>query len=64
MPQVFKEHYPSTRCVIDVTETIIQSPSDPKVQQLTFCHKNHNTQKLSLYCTMWINFLYFKAVWW
>ena len=36
MPQVFKEHYPSTRCVIDVTETIIQSPSDPKVQQLTF----------------------------
>ena len=36
MLQVFKEHYPSTRYVIDVTETIIQSPSDPKVQQLTF----------------------------
>lgn len=50
MPQVFKEYYPTTRCIIDATEIFIQSPSDPKAQQLTFSsYKNHNTFK-SLVC--------------
>ena len=39
MPQSFKEFYPTTRC-------IIQTPSDPVAQQLTFSfYKNHNTFK-------------------
>ena len=46
MPNVFKEFYPTTRCIIDATELFIQSPSDPKAQQLTFSsYKNHNTFK-------------------
>ena len=44
MPQLFKEFYPSTRCIIDATEIFIQAPSDPQAQQLTFSsYKNHNT---------------------
>ena len=46
MPQLFKDLYPSTRCIIDATELFIQSPSDPQAQQLTFSsYKNHNTLK-------------------
>ena len=46
MPQLFKDFYPSTRCIIDATELFIQSPSDPQAQQLTFSsYKNHNTLK-------------------
>ena len=46
MPEVFKEHYPTTRCIIDATEIFIQSSSDPQSQQLTFSsYKNHNTFK-------------------
>lgn len=46
MPQLFKEFYPSTRCIIDATEVFIQTPSDPQAQQLTFSrYKNHNTLK-------------------
>ena len=46
MPKVFKENYPTTRCIIDATEIFIQSPSNPQAQQLTFSsYKNHNTFK-------------------
>ena len=46
MPQLFKEFYPTTRCIIDATELFIQTPSDPQAQQLTFSsYKNHNTLK-------------------
>ena len=46
MPQLFKEFYPSTRCIIDATEVFIQAPSNPQAQQLTFSsYKNHNTLK-------------------
>ena len=46
MPQLFKEFYPTTRCIIDATELFIQSPSNPQAQQLTFSsYKNHNTLK-------------------
>ena len=46
MPQLFKEFYPTTRCIIDATEIFIQSPSNPQAQQLTFSsYKNHNTLK-------------------
>ena len=46
MPPLFKEFYPSTRCIIDATELFIQTPSNPQAQQLTFSsYKNHNTLK-------------------
>ena len=46
MPKVFKENYPTTRCIIDATEIFIQSPSNPQAQQITFSsYKNHNTFK-------------------
>ena len=37
MPLVFKNLYPSTRCIIDVMEIFIQKPQNPSAQQLTFC---------------------------
>ena len=46
MPLVFKDLYPSTRCIIDATEIFIQKPQNPSAQQLTFSsYKNHNTFK-------------------
>ena len=46
MPRLFKDYYPTTRCIIDATELFIQSPSNPQAQQLTFSsYKNHNTLK-------------------
>ena len=46
MPAVFKDLYPSTRCIIDATEFFIQRSQDPTAQQLTFSsYKNHNTFK-------------------
>lgn len=46
MPLIFKELYPSTRCIIDATEIFIQKPQNPTAQQLTFSnYKNHNTFK-------------------
>ena len=46
MPQLFKDYYPTTRCIIDATELFIQSLSNPQAQQLTFSsYKNHNTLK-------------------
>ena len=46
MPQLFKEFYPRTRCIIDATELFIQIPSDPQAQRLSFSsYKNHNTLK-------------------
>ena len=45
MPSCFKD-YPTTRVVIDATETFIEQPSSPMTQQLTFSsYKNHNTFK-------------------
>ena len=44
MPKVFKQLYPTTRVIIDVTELYIQQSSLPELQQLTFSsYKNHNT---------------------
>lgn len=46
MPDEFKRHYPSTRCVIDCTEIKIEQPSDPDLQRVTWSsYKNHNTLK-------------------
>ena len=36
MPEIFKEYYPTTCCIIDATELFIQFPSYPQAQQLTF----------------------------
>jgi hypothetical protein len=55
MPQLFKEFYPTTRCIIDATELLIQTPSNPQAQQLTFSsYKNHNTLKalVCIVCTL------------
>ena len=49
MPQLLKEFYPTTRCIIDATELFIRIPSDPQAEQLTFSsYKNHNTLKASI----------------
>ena len=46
MPKVFKNSYPTTRCIIDATEIFIQTPSNPQAQQITYSsYKNHNTLK-------------------
>ena len=46
MPQIFRNLYPSTRCIIDATEIFIEKPKNPTAQQLTFSkYKNHNTFK-------------------
>ena len=46
MPAVFKDLYPSTRCIIDAKEVFIQRPQNPTAQQVTFSsYKNHNTFK-------------------
>jgi len=47
MPQVFRNLYPSTRCIIDATEVFIEKPRNPSAQQLTFSnYKNRNTFKV------------------
>ena len=46
MPKVFKDSYPTTRCIVDATEIFIQTPSNPQAQQITYSsYKNHNTLK-------------------
>ena len=46
MPQVFKDLYPTTRVIIDVTEIFIEMPRLLEMQQMTFSsYKNHNTFK-------------------
>ena len=46
MPSVFKDLYPSTRCIIDATKIFIQKPQNHTAQQLTFSsYKSHNTFK-------------------
>lgn len=52
MPDEFKRHYPSTRCVVDCTEIMIEKPSDPDLQRATWSsYKNHNTFKCLLAIT-------------
>ena len=47
MPDCFQSMYPRTRCIIDATEILIQMPSNPSAQQLTFSnYKNHDTLKV------------------
>ena len=47
IPAVFKDLYPSTRCIIDATEVLIQRPQNPTAQLLIFSRcKNHNTFKV------------------
>ncbi|XP_077980216.1 uncharacterized protein LOC144435498 [Glandiceps talaboti] len=46
MPQCFKEKYPATRVIIDVTEIQIEKPSSPDLQCLTYsCYESRNTVK-------------------
>jgi len=47
MPQMFRNLYPTTRCIIDATEVFIEKPRNPSAQQLTFSnYKNCNTFKV------------------
>jgi len=47
MPDNFKKAYPSTRLIVDGTETPIAKPSNPRHQQATFStYKNKNTAKV------------------
>ena len=46
MPKQFKDHYLSTRVILDATEIYIEQPKLPELQQMTFSsYKNHNTFK-------------------
>lgn len=46
MPKQFKDHYPSTRVILDATEIYIEQPKLPELQKMTFSsYKNHNTFK-------------------
>ena len=47
MLKQFKEKYPTTRVIIDATETFITQPRLPELQQMAFSnYKNHNTFKV------------------
>ena len=59
MPKQFKEKYPTTRVIIDVTEIFITQPSLLKLQQITFSnYKNHNTFKVLV---KWRNYFCVKT---
>jgi len=46
-PSGFKEHYPTTRAIIDGTECPVRKPKFPTAQQSTFStYKNRNTVKV------------------
>ena len=46
LPDEFRRHYPSTRCVIDCTEIPIKKSADPVLQRVTWSsYKNRNTLK-------------------
>ena len=46
MPQVFKELFPHTRCIIDCSEVFIERPYSYKARAQTFSnYKKHNTVK-------------------
>ena len=46
MPACFRDMYPTTKCIVDVTEIFINMPLNPSAQQLTFSlYKNHTTLK-------------------
>ena len=46
MPQIFKELYPKTRCIIDCSEVFIERPCSYKARAQTYSnYKKHNTVK-------------------
>ena len=46
MLTLFRELYPTTKCIMDCTEFPIQTPSDPDSQRVTWSsYKNRNTFK-------------------
>ena len=46
MPAIFKEHYPTTRVIVDCTEIFIEHPSAADCQRETFStYKHNNTAK-------------------
>ena len=51
MPEEFRRHYPSTRCIVDCTEIRIEKPSDPDLRVTWSSYKNHNTLKALLAIT-------------
>lgn len=52
MPKDFGEKFPSTRVILDATETPIQKPSDVNAQSITWSNYKHgNTLKTMIGCT-------------
>ena len=46
MPQIFKETYPLTRCIIDCSEIFIERPFAYEARDKTYSnYKKHNTAK-------------------
>ncbi|XP_048246347.1 uncharacterized protein LOC125377349 [Haliotis rufescens] len=52
MPENFKERFPSTRVILDATETLICKPGNVDYQRATFSrYKNRNTLKTMIGCS-------------
>ena len=52
LPSIFKEKYPTTYAIIDASEIFIETPSDLRMQSLTWSqYKHHNTFKFLIACT-------------
>ena len=48
MPKQFKDHYPSTRVILDATEIYIEQPKLPELQKMTFSsYKNHKVDSIA-----------------
>ena len=44
MPDIFREQYPTTQCIIDCAEIFTEKPRNPDTQLSTWSsYKNHNT---------------------
>lgn len=52
LPPAFKEGYSSTFVIVDASEIFLETPSDLRLQSLTWSsYKHHNTAKLLVCCT-------------
>ena len=52
LPQIFKDLYPNTRCIIDCSEIFIERPLSYQLRAQTYSnYKKHNTVKILLAIT-------------
>ena len=64
MPQLFKETYPSARCIIDCSEIFIERPLSFQARAQTYSnYKKHNTVKFLIAVTPAGTISYVSHVW-